>query len=468
MNKWILRLRPLLGMVLLLGAVTQTIAGTDSVTPPPTVSNQAEPAATSTPTVSNQAEPVAASGPAMAAEPAKPTMDLTKGHPTESAPVWSAPENRYTEFLVDSGAFHVLAADLSGTGRKDLAFTSHSGDIVRVYRQTAPRQFVAVDPQDIVGFHPNDIIVLSNSPKRYLLNAEGAGELRVAEVNAEGRFKQLAKYPLGNVLSSTPFSWPGWGPISLAVAPYTGTAITLLRDFNPETAEVKDVLTLPVGRDPKRVQVVDIDKDGTPELILPSFWDNQIWAISYAGPDQPPKVQVLASFKRGWPRQVLPLDVNHDGAMDLLVPMSTRERIAVLLNDGQGHFHEGESIPYPGKTGIHTLASGKDGEGRYLLAGGSGALVLYRERQNTPGQFETLLAPIQNWPNWVELVDVDVDGSLDAVIASQDAQESRVIYGPLWKAFSQLAGQPNESKQQESKQQDATKAAKQASEEEKK
>lgn len=407
----------LLGMMLPM-AVTQTMAGSDSAAPIPAVS-----------------------------EKSVPVVAPTNGRPTASAPIWNAPADRYTEFLVDGGAFHVLIADLSGAGRQDLAFTSHSGNAIWVYRQVAPRQFVATDAQDIAGFHPNDTIALPGIPKRYVLNAEGSGELRIAEGKAEGRFSLLAKYPLGNVLSSTPFAWPGWGKISLAIAPYTGTAITLLRDFNPDTAEVKAVQSLPAGHDPRRIQLTDLNKDGIPELVFPSFWDNKIWAVSYAGLDQKPEIRMLASFKKGWPRQVAPLDVNRDGAVDILVPMSTEERIAVLFNDGQGHFQEGSSIPYPGTTGIHTLASGEDREGRYLLAGGSGALVLYRERQDASGSFETVLVPILNWPNWVELADVDGDGWLDAVVASQGSLESRVIYGPLWKAFSQLAEQPNKSKQ---------------------
>jgi hypothetical protein len=111
----------------------------------------------------------------------------------------------------------------------------------------------------------------------------------------------------------------------------------------------------------------------------------------------------------------------------------------VLLNDGQGHFTESQAIAYPGRVGVHTLAVGQDKGGRYLLAGGSRALVLYRERKEQPGEFENVLLPILNWPNRVELADVDGDGWLDAVVANQGPLESQVIYGPLWDIFGQLS-----------------------------
>ena len=126
--------------------------------------------------------------------------------------------------------------------------------------------------------------------------------------------------------------------------------------------------------------------------------------------------------------------------IDLLAPMSVRESIAVLLNDGQGHFTEGSPIAYPGRVGIHTLAVGQDRGGRYLLAGGSGALVLYRESQETPGRFENILLP-HNWPSRlsrVELADVDGDGWLDALVANRSPLESEIIYGPLWDTFGKL------------------------------
>jgi len=362
--------------------------------------------------------------------------------PTEEHPVWNHPQGHSTRFLVNEGAFHALVADLTGDGRADLAFTSHGGNMIRVFRQVAPRRFEATEEQNIAGFHPNDTIALPGVPQRYLINAEGKNQLRVVAAQSDGRLTLVSDYSQPHPLGSTPFAWPNWGRLSLAVVPYSGTELTLLRDFDPEKGQAKTAIAIPTDRDPRPVRIADLNGDGLPELIFPTFRNSKIWAIEYAGAEQTPRLRELASFKEGWPRQVIPFDLNQDGKIDLLAPMSTQEHIAVLLNDGQGHFTEGQAIPYPGRLGVHTLAVGQDRGGRYLLAGGSRALVLYRERKEKPGTFENKRLPMTDWPNRVELVDVDGDGWLDAVIANQGPLESQVIYGPLWDIFGKLSVNP--------------------------
>lgn len=359
--------------------------------------------------------------------------------PTEEHPIWNDPEGRYTRFLITRGAFHVLVDDLTGNSRIDLAFTSHGGNIIRVFRQVEPRRFAATEEQGITGFHPNTTIALPGVPKRYLINAEGTSQLRVVAAQPDGHLKPVSNYNQHQPLDSAPFMWPNWGRLSLAVVPYTGTELTLLRDFDPEKGEAKTAIAISTDPDPRPVRLADLNGDNIPELVFPTFRSNKVWAIEYPGPEQTPRLRELASFKEGWPRQVTPLDLNQDGKLDLLVPMSVQEHITVLLNDGQGHFTEGKAIAYPGRVGVHTLAVGQDKGGRYLLAGGSRALVLYRECKEQPGEFESILLPIINWPNWVELADVDGDDWLDAVVANQGSQESEVIYGPLWDIFGTLS-----------------------------
>ena len=341
--------------------------------------------------------------------------------------------------LPTQGAIHVLADDMTGDGRLDLVFTSHGNNEIQVYQQVAPRRFEASSPQAITGFHPNDTIALPGVPKRYLINAEGESKLKVVKAQPDGRLELVSERPQPAPRASTPFSWPG-SDLSLAVAPFSGKTLTLLRGFNPETSEVKAVYSLVLGNEPKHVRVADLNGDGIDELVLSSRLSNEIWVIDYPGPDKEPTPRRLWSFEQGWPRHVLPFDVDRNGTVDLLAPMAVRQETVVLLNDGKGHFTEGKPIPYPGRSGIHVMATGQDRNGtRYLLAGGVYALVLYREIKDTPGVFENIQLPLARWPNWVELKDIDGDGWLDAVTAIQGTEPSAVIYGPLWETFTTLA-----------------------------
>ena len=370
--------------------------------------------------------------------PIQTTQANLSTDPTAAQPVRDDPDGRYSRFLVAEGGFHVLIDDLSGDGRLDLAFTSHGDNSIRVFRQVEKRRFVANEAQEITGFHPNDTIALPGTPKRYLINGEGIGKLRVVAAQPDGMLSLVSDNNQDHPLGSTPFVWPDWGRLSLAIVPYMGSALTLVRDFDPEKGQAKSVVKISTSKDPRPARVADLNGDGINELVFPTFWDSKVWAIEYAGSEQTPRLRELADLKEGWPRHVVPMDINQDNKIDLLVPMSTQPTIVVLLNDGQGHFTQSQPIFYPGPVGVHTLAVGQDQGGRYLLAGGIRALVLYRERRESPGSFDTMMLPLKNPPNRVELADVDSDGWLDAVVASRGESDSQLIYGPLWDTFGKL------------------------------
>lgn len=383
--------------------------------------------------------------PTVAVEPAQninnATSTLPKVAPTSTEPVWNSPDGSYTRFWVASGTFHVLVDDITGDGRQDLAFTTHSTGMIQIFRQTEARHFAAVGEQDIPGFHPNDTIALPGSPKRYVINGEGDGRLRIVAAQADGRLTRIADYKIAGPLSTTPFSWPNWG-LGLAVVPYSGPLLHLLREFNPETGIPKTVFDLQTGADIRPVRLADFKGNGIPALVFPSFNDNKVWIVEYPGPERAPTPRLLKTFAGGWPRHVIPFDINRDGKLDLLVPMSVEQRIAVLLNDGQDQFTEAESIAYPGPVGINAMVVANEGGDRYWLAGGIRSLVLYRERREKVGHFETIAVPLLNWPTRLELVDVDGDKALDAVMGSAGQSTSMVIYGPLWDAFGKLAANP--------------------------
>ena len=105
----------------------------------------------------------------------------------------------------------------------------------QVFYQHAPRHFEPGPQVKAVGFHPNALLRLpgQNRPL-YLMNAEGLNQLLAMAPTPSGGLAVVSSRPVAQPKSTTPFRWPGWG-LCLAVAPFSRSAVTLLKGFDPLT-----------------------------------------------------------------------------------------------------------------------------------------------------------------------------------------------------------------------------------------
>jgi hypothetical protein len=356
--------------------------------------------------------------------------------------------------LFPDDAIHVLADDVNGDGRTDLVFTSHSGSYLQAFLQGLNRRFDAgPELKDIAGHHPNDLVNLPSVPKRYLLNAEGAGELRVVAPAGDGRLVLVAELPVAPPRTALPFSWPGWG-LSVAVVPYGGTSLLLLRQFNAATGKAGRDYKLGRARGIKYLSPADTDGDGIDELwfttagFAPSI-PGGVWRMRYPGPEGTPRPEQVGTAWGSGANVVVPVDLNGDGAPDILVPNEIRPTIGTLMNDGKGSFNPGADIPVPFLRGVQYLATAVDHDGtRYLAAAGVGGIVLLGQAGDRE-HFEAQRIRLQSYCQYLVLQDIDGDGWLDLVGAlAGGAGAPDVIFGPLWETFSVLAAQQASSKKE--------------------
>lgn len=355
----------------------------------------------------------------------------------------------------------LLVTDLDRDGSLDLLVTSHSVGVAQPFYQRSARRFEAGARVEAVGFHPGHFSELSSADgPRYLLFAEGSSALKVFEAEAGAGLVEVAAVRTLSPRAGTTFAWPEWG-LGVAFARFGAPVIGLIRGFDSVTAEFEQAIPLvfkPGYASALHIATADLNGDGVDELLFVNGHRNQVMVIRYPADGQPPAIELLWELDQpGHPRLVVPADVNGDGAIDLVVPDETEPRpqgylgITHLVNDGRGGFVS-RKVPFParsrdegGMPGIRGLDLAKDADGvLYGLAAGYEELVLYRY-PDAWGGGEGAPSPRRvPWPSRmavaeVALVDLDGDGSLDAVVGRAAERDGvLVIFGPLWEHFARL------------------------------
>lgn len=369
-------------------------------------------------------------------------------------------------------AFDVLVDDVDGDGRLDLIFTSHRGNYSQVFYQRSRRRFVAGPRIEAVGFHPGEFVRLPDEQRKlYLMNAEGINQLLVMEPAEAGGLSVVSSGPGPQPRYATAFNWPDWG-LGLAVVPVGVSKVVLVKNFDPETGQVEDAVTLPMEHtyiQGGRIIAADLDGDGIDELVLATSLTHDVLVIRYPQPGAKPRIELLwHNVEGGRARHVQAADINQDGAIDLILADETRKdktgrtEVNILLNNGQGQFTP-VRLTYPLSLekvysvpeiqgfekympGIRAVDFGVDKDGsRYLFAAGYETFTLFRLPENWPeGAAESRTLKLARTAPSEEAVirDVDGDGWLDIVVArARTKNAGLVIYGPLWEHFSELAEQ---------------------------
>lgn len=341
---------------------------------------------------------------------------------------------------VEARAFDVVADDVNKNGHLDLVVTLRDQESALVIYQKKPRQFEAGPATKVIGFHANRLSVLPGIPHRYLLSAEGEGLLKVLGPDAKGGLKEISRYPQPPAFAATSFRWPNWG-LSLAVSPYGGSTLRLVRNFQVETGEAE--IAYSGGAEnhtvPGEVTVADLDGDGIDDLLYTTRRTNTLWRISYPKNDEDFAPTKIWTAPAGNPRHVAVADLNGNGAPDIVVPLD--RKIGVLLNNGKGGFSPGPELPFPtqfwGPANI--VIHPESDEASLVIARSEKSLVFVRVEKNSAMRSEALELPLDAPSGQVLLLrDMDGDGNTDLVInLSSSSNSLRILYGPLWENINQ-------------------------------
>ncbi|MEW6036736.1 MAG: VCBS repeat-containing protein [Pseudomonadota bacterium] len=351
----------------------------------------------------------------------------------------------------DGAPFDILADDIDGDGRPDVALVSHADNYAQIFLQQSPRSFAAGERQSVVGFHPGDIIRAPGDRRRYLVAAEGVDKLLIVEPTQNGGLRQVGAIGEKVPRHVTVFRWPGWGD-SLAVSPFGKDYLVLMRNFDSTKGEASERIRVALSekehsiRQSEWILPADIDGDGIDELLFASHTTQEVLMLKFPGADGVIKPKVVTKFKTGAPWEVHASDLNGDGAVDLVVPNATKPFVIhVLLNDGHGVFQETTALPFPTSMGLRRFALGKDKDGvNYMLGVGYGAVAIYRFPPVWDGRAPVPMRSVRVAANEgskdIVFRDMDGDGWLDGIVGrGKGPQGVWIVYGPLWENFEKLS-----------------------------
>ena len=134
------------------------------------------------------------------------------------------------------------------------------------------------------------------------------------------------------------------------------------------------------------------------------------------------------------------VDVDGDGDEDIVVTTVGGETTNVYLNPGNGDFSAvepiplgppGEATPRPDSSSVQVIDLNGDGAPDIVVGNKDGQNEIYLGDPSKPGTFDTqplMFGESGDVTKDVKVVDVDLDGSLDIVVAN-DGQTNKVYYG---------------------------------------
>ncbi len=151
------------------------------------------------------------------------------------------------------------------------------------------------------------------------------------------------------------------------------------------------------------------------------------------------------------PNDVILVDVNGDGMLDILTANEVSNDISVLLGKGDGGFHPAPGSPVSVGPTPHLLAAGKLNDGRDLALAATShdsndVVVLLGDGNGgfspAPGSPFAALREAPPHNHGLALVDVNGDRSIDIIATNQDDNSVSVLLGDGRGGFQATAGSP--------------------------
>lgn len=184
-----------------------------------------------------------------------------------------------------------------------------------------------------------------------------------------------------------------------------------------------------VGLGPRTIAAGDFNRDGSLDLAVANEASNSVSVLRGSGAGG---FIVLGTVAVGQgPVSIIAADLNGDGILDLVTANSNSGDLSLLIGNGDGTFRAAQSIAVSGSpVEIATGDLNGDGALDLVVVAGSGSTKLASLLGNGDGTFQPEI-PIstQGDPRAVAIGDLNADGILDLAVARNGSSKVEVLFG---------------------------------------
>lgn len=244
--------------------------------------------------------------------------------------------------LIGVGAqpFAIVAADFDGANGLDLAVANEADSTVTILSNNGNGVFTPQSPLAVANF-PSDLAVAD-------VDGVNGPDLVVAN-NSNNSFQVALNDGMGSLAAQAPVG-AGVAPSSVAVADYDGdgdqdVALTTAGDNRLtvflQTSPLSFVGQAPIvtGTDPSRLRSADLNGDFVPDLVVVNQQSGDVTVVLNNSSGGTLNLAPPANFPVGVAGESLALvDLNRDGVPEIIVTGEDDEQLSVLNNNGLGGF----------------------------------------------------------------------------------------------------------------------------------